>query len=261
MCLIIISYRQNPHYPFILIANRDEFYPRPSSAMHYWHDYPQILAGRDLERMGSWLGINGNGQLCALTNYRSANSRREPFPMSRGELVKNALLTDHAYPEFMAQLATSNQHYAGFNLICADSSGLYYTDNHHSGGTVETLEGGIYGLCNASLNTPWPKLSSAKRQLSQLSQSSDLGIEQLKNLLSDTTIAEDIELPDTGISIQWERALSAQFIQMEQYGTRAKTLVLQHRSGKTQVCEIRYDQSGFIEENNFTLQLPLFGGP
>ena len=74
-------------------------------------------------------------------------------------------------------------------------------------------------------------------------------------------IAEDLELPDTGISIQWERALSAQFIQMEQYGTRAKTIVLQHRSGKTQVCEIRYDQSGFIEENNFTLQLPLFGGP
>ena len=258
MCLITISYRQNPHYPFILIANRDEFYHRASSAMQYWQDYPQILGGRDLEKMGSWLGLSDSGRLCALTNYRCGKNTSQKFQTSRGDLVKNALLSTEPYPEFMSRLAGS-QAYAGDYLIGADSNGLYYTDNHSPGKTYQTLDGGIYGLCNASLNTSWPKLSCAKAQLAELSQSSDIEIDQLKDLMSDRTLAKDIDLPETGISIQWERALSAQFIQMDQYGTRAKTIILQDRSGKTQICEIRYDHQGYTGESNYELQLPVFG--
>jgi len=252
MCLITISYQQNHQYPFILIANRDEFYRRPSAPMQYWQDQPQLLAGRDLELQGTWLGITQAGRLAALTNYRSGPSSNQVFPSSRGNLVTQALIDTYPLDNQLT--------YAPFNLFYADSQGLHYTNNHQRPIVDTLLVPGTYGLCNAALDTPWPKLVQAKEQLAQIASQPNITMDDLKTLMSDTQTASENELPNTGISTQWERALSSQFIQIKaQYGTRAKTIILQDLHGKTQICEMRYDPSGFIGESSFEMQIPVFG--
>jgi len=252
MCLITISYQTNPQYPFILIANRDEFYPRPSAAMGYWHDHPQLLAGRDLEQKGTWLGITQAGRFAALTNYRNGPKTLQTFPFSRGHLVTQALIK--------ANLVDTQENYAPFNLFYADKQGLYYRNNHQDTDAEQTLTPGTYGLCNGALDTPWPKLVTAKEELTKIALQSVIAMDDLKSLMTDTTTAPDNELPDTGIPIQWESALSSQFIKFkEEYGTRAKTIILQDQRGKTQICEMRYDSSGFLGESHFEIQIPVFG--
>ncbi len=56
MCLVLFAYKVHPVYPLIVAANRDEFFQRPTAPAHYWEDQPEILAGRDLEKMGTWMG-------------------------------------------------------------------------------------------------------------------------------------------------------------------------------------------------------------
>ena len=60
MCLLIAAYRAVPGYELIIAANRDEFHNRPAAAAGWWDDEPDILAGRDLEAMGTWLGVNNS---------------------------------------------------------------------------------------------------------------------------------------------------------------------------------------------------------
>ena len=90
MCLILFANAYHPEFKLILAANRDEFYARPTKRLAYWDDIPSILAGRDLRSMGTWLGINKNGFLGAITNYRDPASVL-PDPPSRGILVSRFL--------------------------------------------------------------------------------------------------------------------------------------------------------------------------
>ena len=53
---------------------------------------PDILAGRDLEKMGTWMGVTRTGRFAALTNYRDPKEETEG-KRSRGELVADALET------------------------------------------------------------------------------------------------------------------------------------------------------------------------
>jgi len=251
MCLITISYQQNPQYPFILVANRDEFFLRPSAPMHFWQAQPELLAGQDLDHKGTWLGITQAGRFAALTNYRSGPKTDQSFAFSRGVLVTNTLLNG-------LHLSTE-QLYAPFNLIYADRRGLFYTNNQGLS-EPQPLAAGLYGLCNAALDTPWPKVVDAKQQLAQVADQQNISMCQLKNLMTATEIAAEHDLPDTGISKTWESALSSQFIKInDEYGTRAKTIILQERSGRTQICEMRYDQTGFIGESNFQINVPVMG--
>ena len=261
MCLIVFSYQQNRDYPFILVANRDEFYARDSSAMHFWQDKQGILAGRDLEQAGTWLGLHTDGRFAAVTNYRRVTGKTQPAKLSRGQLVNAALLSPLGAEHFIASIETTAQQYGGYNLLSADSSGLFFSSNRSPDSDVlhkQKLQPGIYGLCNGSLDTPWPKLVAAKQQLSELIIQGNISSETLALLLTDTELADDPLLPDTGITKEWERSLSAQFIQLENYGTRAKTIILQDASGSTQVIEIRYNRDGFIGESSFEILLPLF---
>ena len=74
MCILFLAINQHHDYPLIVAANRDEYFSRPSDAMHYWADHPNILAGRDQLKGGTWLGVNNDGQFCAVTNFRSGVS-------------------------------------------------------------------------------------------------------------------------------------------------------------------------------------------
>ena len=216
MCLILFSYQ--PHTPqrLLVAANRDEFFARPASSAKPWEDNPNIIAGRDLEAGGSWLGINRNGRFCAVTNYRSNNNTAGT--LSRGQLIADFLNSNTDCKSYLQKIQANKHCYAGFNLLVDDGSNFYYYSNTED--NITLLTAGYYGLSNAFLNTDWPK---TRRGISAIKK--HLETEDLFSALADQTIAPDEDLPNTGVGIEMERMLSPSFIQSEVYGTRASTVV------------------------------------
>ncbi|WP_409524597.1 NRDE family protein [Nitrincola sp. MINF-07-Sa-05] len=237
MCLITLAYRQSSQWPLLLVANRDEFYQRPTLPVHHWEDKP-ILAGRDLTQGGTWLGISDDGRLAALTNYRDGRSNQSPL-FSRGELVSNYLATPMAALDYCREI--SFEAYGGFNLLLSDRTGLYYLGTHHQ--TPTRLQPGIHTLSNALLNTPWPKTELAHRQMQQyLSSMKEPDAAQLLELISSRDKASEEMLPDTGISQEWEKMLSSCFIESDHYGTRSSTTLLLNASGELELTEFTHPQ-------------------
>jgi uncharacterized protein with NRDE domain len=243
MCLILLAWHVHPDYPLVVAANRDEFFARPSAPAAFWEESPQVLAGRDLEAGGTWLGVSRNGRFAALTNYREGARRQaqphsSPSPTpSRGALVAD-FLTGSSDPEaYLAELATHGADYNGFNLFVGDQQRLGYCANRGDKAcTPRWLTPGIYGLSNHLLDTPWPKLASAKAAFA--SALADLPREEpFLNLLADREIVADPHLPETGVPLDWERILSAVFVNSPAYGTRASTLLMMHRDGLVALTE------------------------
>ncbi|MFT5707708.1 MAG: hypothetical protein ACI9ES_002008 [Oceanospirillaceae bacterium] len=262
MCLITFSYRQHDQYPFILVANRDEFFERPSKAMHYWPNHTDILAGQDLKLQGTWLGLHRSGRFSAVTNFRRVTNNAQQQPLSRGQLITDFLLSSTSAGPYLRGAQKSVSEYGLYNLLAADSSGLYFSSNQdpmHQDSYGRALTAGLYGLCNASLDTPWPKLLSAKQQLAQLLLKDDISMDSLQSLLNDPKPFDLELLPDTGIAKKFEQALSSQFINLESYGTRAKTIILQDKHGKTLISETSFNQQGRLKKRDFEMQLPVFG--
>lgn len=219
MCLILFAYRQHADYPFVVIANRDEYYARPTRNAHWWDD-ADIFAGRDLEAGGTWLGINHQGHFAAVTNVRESRGM-SPGKMSRGELTSGYLSTSQPAEKYLQQLVARDQDYSGFNLLLADQQGMwFYSNRDHGDHGVRQIEPGIYGISNGGFDEPWPKLSSGKAELEAL-LAGNIDAVELMEILTDHQIAEDHELPTTGVSLDIERLLSSRFIRSPEYGTRA----------------------------------------
>ena len=252
MCLITFAYQQHPNYPFILVANRDEFYARPTSAMHYWEDSPEILAGRDLQQMGTWLGINKAGRFAAVTNVRDGRFTGDNL-RSRGELTREYLSSPQSASDYLDALESHKETFGLFNLLIADNTGLYYSSNRAA--DPKKLTPGIYGLSNAQLDTEWPKVVAAKAALTQAIQHTTLSSEDLRHVLHDSRVAPDEQLPDTGIAYEWEKLLSSAFIHSTNYGTRATTVLLQQRDGTTTLHEMSFDAQGNSDQCTFTLKV------
>lgn len=257
MCLITFSYKQHPLYNLVLVANRDEFFDRPTAPLQKWSDYPQIYAGRDLLQGGTWLGLSRLDKFSAVTNFRNG-IRPDVDKKSRGQLTLDFLSNEQSGADFMQSLQVHSDNYGGFNLLAADASGLHYLSN--SGGGYKLLGKGLYGLSNADLNTDWPKVQIARKALAAQLQSSQLDPQQLSHILHDNTQVEDARLPNTGVSLEWERLLSSRFIQTPEYGTRCTTVILQTYSGDTHIYEQSFDANGKLAERNYDLQLAVFGG-
>lgn len=222
MCLINFQYKEHPKYKLIVAANRDEFYGRPTQQAHFWEDEPSILAGRDLQQGGTWLGITKTGRFAALTNFRDP-SKPEAGKISRGALVRDFLAGTSSPPDFLAELSPSD--YTGFNLLIGDSSGLFYYNNLQS--ETSEISPGTYGLSNHFLDTPWPKVVKGKKYLSEyLSSHEEIELDALFTILANSEQANDAELPHTGIGLDFERKLSAMFIKTPDYGTRSASVVL-----------------------------------
>lgn len=235
MCLILFAYRSHPKYRLILAANRDEFYARPTAQLDFWDDYPDVLAGRDLEQMGTWMGVTNRGRFAAITNFRNPQSMKPQSP-SRGKLVSDFLTGKMSPKTYLEQLAVTANCYNGFNLLVGDTDQLYYYSNH--GNDICCLGPGIYGLSNHLLDTPWPKVAHGKKQLTRLVQGyDDPPDETLFSLLQDQTEATDEKLPDTGVDIAWERILSPIFITSPDYGTRSSSVLKIDLKGKMRFSE------------------------
>lgn len=221
MCLIVLHWQPNAEQSLQVWANRDEFRARPALATEFWPEAPQVLAGRDVLAGGTWMGVTRQGRFAAITNYRDPTQASGQY--SRGQLVADFLLGQQTAAEYAHSVQSMAQFYTGFSLLIADAEALYFVSNR--GGQPQALAPGWYGLSNALLDAPWPKLQRLKSAAQQLVTNPTLALaaEQNLALLKDTQAAEEHALPYTGVGIGMERLLSPICIQGDGYGTRNST--------------------------------------
>lgn len=238
MCLIVFAWRPSHALPLIVAANRDEFYDRPSLPLGHWPDAPQVVAGRDLQAGGTWMGVGADGRFAALTNIRAPGT--PTGARSRGELPERYLRGQLSPDAYLNELGGHLEHYAGFNLLVGDAHQLWYLNSRAA--TPEQLPPGVYGLSNAALDSPWPKLVRARAALQDCLEGPDQNA--LLHLLSNAQLAADADLPNTGVPYEWEKRLSSVFIASEDYGTRASTVVMRHADGSTEITERTFGPTG-----------------
>lgn len=243
MCLILFALGVSERYPLVLAANRDEYHDRPAAAAGYWPPENAVLGGRDLSAGGSWLAASRNGRLAAVTNHRNGTGRKGA--RSRGHLVSGFVEGNLEAAAHLDALAPVRSEYGGFNLLLWQRDGLRYTSNHGAGD--QTVEPGVHGLSNDALDTPWPKVIVGTRRLTALLRRDTRDpADELLALLHDRAEAPDDALPNTGVTLEWERRLSAPFIVSEQYGTRATTVVLIDSEGRLTFVERSFDRQGEV---------------
>ena len=243
MCLIVVAVKKHPKYRLIIAANRDEFYDRPTAAADFWKDKPDLLAGRDLQAGGTWLGMTRRGRIAAITNYRDSNSLNDKMSSkapSRGKLVSDFLISTESTDAYLNDVIQKADQYNGFNLILGVVDDLHWYSNY--GGKAVKLSPGIHGLSNQFLDTPWPKVRKAKEAMGQVvSKGKELIPEEIFYFLCDGNIPADKWLPDTGVGLEWERILSPLFISSPVYGTRSSTLIFIDRSNAVTFIERTYN--------------------
>ena len=248
MCMIVWDW--NPvSRELLLLSNRDEFYQRPALPLHVWQN-TDIYAGKDLEAEGSWLGCTLSGRLAAVTNFRNGKVA-QAHTKSRGKLVTDFLQSDASSEHFLEELGQQAGDYNGFNLLVFDGSKLCGFESH-TGRTIH-IPPGISGVSNAGFDTPWPKLIKSKNRLQQLRQNPDTPWESYWSILADDTRADVDELPSTGIPTAMEHQLSAVFIHLPGYGTRASSLIQIDRQHGTFI-EKTFDPDGL--QGTVHLQIP-----
>ncbi|MDD2899082.1 MAG: NRDE family protein [Desulfuromonadaceae bacterium] len=252
MCLIVFAYDCHPDYRLILGANRDEYRDRPTEPAGFWDSAPYLLAGRDKQAGGTWMGVTTTGKIAAITNYR--DPRHQVInPPSRGALVSTYLLNSELPPEeYQETLNRYGQTYDGFNLLYGTLDRLYYFTNR--GGSSGQVLPGIHGLSNHLLDTQWAKVTTARSRLEVIVQCKNIDPENIFAALSDPVPFADNLLPDTGVSLERERMLSPLFIENEAYGTRSSTVILVGKNGTTTFIERVFDHSsGTVSTHHFTV--------
>ncbi|KVC76704.1 NRDE family protein [Burkholderia ubonensis] len=233
MCLIAFDWQPDAAAGpvFTLVANRDEFFRRTSAPLSWWEDVPGLLAGRDLEAGGTWLGVSRDGRFAALTNYRAPFDIRAGAP-TRGKLVSDYLGGQPVAPlDYLARLAEHAAVYNGFNLLVGDwkrrELAWFCNRAAEDAAGVDApalVPAGVHALSNGRLDTPWPKVVRKRAELGTLLTNDPTPpLDDLIALMRDPHIAADDALPHTGIPLERERALSAAFIETPEYGTRGTT--------------------------------------
>lgn len=256
MCLITLSWQPTSHRPLVIAANRDEFYARPTLGLHHWPGQ-RILAGQDLQAGGTWLGlgvcaVTGRIRLAALTNYRDVENHRVDAT-SRGQITAAFLNSSIGAKDYLDGLRTQASLYNPFNLILFDGLQLLGFESRHP--RIVALPEGITSVSNADFNTPWPKLKRLQSNFEQTLAAHDevfLPQDRLFKLLSDSQMAPDAELPETGIPLERERILSPAFIHSPDYGTRASSII-RVNVHSAEFVERSFDTNGFKGEVKETI--------
>jgi len=250
MCLCLFAVNEHDEFPFILIANRDEFRKRPAAKADFWADYPNVLAGRDLEGMGTWLGTNKAGKIAFLTNYRHPDFFNRKGP-TRGTLVSNFLIGDDNGESYL-QSIENTEAYNGFNLVVGTATELFFYSNVEN--EIKAITSGIHGLSNAFLDTSWPKVDDGKAKLKAAIESNTLDSDNLFSILHDSSFAKTEDLPETGVAPELEKVLSAKFINTPDYGTVCSTVIKFDRNDNCFFEERTFNAMGArIAEVKFSL--------
>ncbi|WP_242107044.1 NRDE family protein [Luteimonas aquatica] len=262
MCLIALAWRVYPRYPLALIANRDEFHARPTAAAGPDPDAPEVYGGRDLVQGGGWLQASARGRLAAVTNVRDGIAR-EAAPRSRGFLVRDFVRADAGALQAAAALAPTAAEYGRFNLLAWDGAELAFTSNHPRF-ACSPVAPGMHAMSNGAFDAPWPKSGRATRALAAwldtpaaeaCAQGEAAVLAPLFDALADAAPAPDADLPDTGVGLDLERALSPPFVLGEHYGTRCSSIVLVG-TDRIVFAERRFGPHGVAAGESFAI-LPL----
>jgi uncharacterized protein with NRDE domain len=228
MCLILIAYRSHPDFPLVVAANRDEYHARPTAPADWWD--ANLLAGKDEQSGGTWLGVTRSGRFAAVTNYHEGRPKN-PEDLSRGKLVTDFLRSPTSPREYLESLEP--QRYAGFGLVVSDLRTLGYFSNRADGVTM--LQPGIYGLSNHLLDTDWPKVDRGKKAMREL-------LEHTRNprQLSDSLLEL---LGDRAGAPERERAM---FVLDPVHGTRSSTVGTFGANGEITFVERSFDAAGKV---------------
>lgn len=228
MCIVALAWQVLDHKPVCLISNRDEFYHRPSQAVHLWQE-SEMIAGKDLQGNGTWLGVNKQGKWAIITNYRDAHDQTA-YTTTRGDLVKNYLQSTNSPMQYLKQLEPTQTAYAGFNLIVGDTHQACYMSNR--GEAPQYLANGVYVLSNTILSEFWFKTAHLRKRFTQellpliASQPLEQSLNSVWDILQDDRTLDDTQLPNTGIGLEWEKALSPTFIATKNYGTQSSNFLV-----------------------------------
>lgn len=239
MCLVVMAFGVDPEYPLIVAGNRDEFHARPTRDANWWPDKPDVLGGRDLQAGGAWLGLHRSGRFATVTNFRDADQPSARL-RSRGELVTNFLDSRLSPADYLQTI--DGEAYAGFNLLVADATRLAYLSNRGAG--LRELQPGIYGLSNATLDTPWEKVERSKSALAELIATNATNETELMRLLDDRKKGPASEVKSDRLPFATAHAITAPFIVMPEYGTRCSTVVRARPDGSWTFLERRFDAVG-----------------
>jgi len=248
MCLVVFAWQVHPEHRLILAANRDEFHGRPASPLDWWPDKPSILAGRDLQAGGTWLAVTRKGRFATVTNYREQEQSIDR-KRSRGELVTDFISGDIGAGKYAGSIA--GDQYAGFNLLAASEGDLFYVSNRND--APIRLSPGIYGLSNASLDTPWSKVVRSRDALRTLIERDAVDEAALLELLADRRTAPVPDAVATHLPFQLAKTLTSPFIVAPDYGTRCSTTLFWSHSGNITLGERRFDEKGEVSgESRFS---------
>ncbi len=238
MCVLAFAWRAHPRWPLVFAGNRDELHNRPAAPLARWEKHGHVIAGRDLESGGTWLGVSERRRFAVVTNLRG-HGGAEPERTSRGALVAGLLSG-----ELLAELGTAElAEFNPFNLILIDQDQAWFLSNQPEP-VRSRLPPGIYGLSNGTLDEPWSKTLQLKAQLLDWVVNEAEHPETLLDALRDET------LPDVGIvsalpsDAPQEPRASPIFIRHPVYGTRCSTVVAIDDQGAGVIVERRYDEAG-----------------
>ena len=255
MCLVVLAFNTHPECLLVVAANRDEFHGRPTQDAHWWADAPDILGGRDLQAGGTWLGLHRNGRFATVTNYRDAAPKHGDMH-SRGHLVSEFLNSRLTPVDYLRTIVPDD--YRGFNLLAADGQSFAYLSNR--GGGLQELEAGIYGLSNATLDTPWEKVERSKDRLGRLFEEGKINETHLMRLLGDREKGPVDEVKSARLPFATAHAITAPFIVTSEYGTRCSTIVRADSKGQWNFYERRFDSDGHnVGESRFSFRAGVDG--
>lgn len=246
MCLILLAWQAHPRWRLLVAANRDERHDRASSPAQWWDDRPGLFAGRDLVAGGSWLGITRSGRFAALTNHRDLR-RPQRSAESRGALVREFLDGTMAPLDYLAEVERERHRWLPFNLLVGDGTMLANLSTEAAQGQrMQHLAPGLHGISNSILEAPWPKVRKGLAALAAVVAAPAAAdpAPALFQALADRSVAPDDELPDTGLPLERERAISAAMIIDPVYGTRCATVLAMAHDGSWRCQERSFDAAG-----------------
>ena len=241
MCVIAFACNAHPRWRLLLIGNRDEMHARPSAPLQHWPEAPGLVAGRDLEAGGTWMGVRAPGRACVVTNVRDPGAPHERA--SRGWLVTDFLQGHDSAAAHATVLQANAARYRPFNLLLFDAGAARFVSNDPDV-RARTIADGVHGLSNGDLDAPWPKVKRAVAALEDWMEAGADDFAPLFEAFTRETRAPDAALPDTGVGIEMERLLSPVFVRGGRYGTRATTLIALARDGGGLIEEHRFGPDG-----------------
>ncbi|XVH30891.1 NRDE family protein [Haloferacaceae archaeon DSL9] len=218
MCTLTVAWRAFDGAPVAVAANRDEALDRPSEPPGRYLDDPAVIAPRDAEAGGTWIGYNERGVFVGITNRWVEGFAAE---RSRGLLVRDCLTEPTARDARETLEATVDAfEYDGFNLVVADATDAFYAE-WDGNLSITALDPGVHVVVNVG----------ADGSFFEPPRRPEIGVEQADNAVA---VRDALRPRETESAAEWlDRAATVLgdhdygvCIHEAHYGTRSSSLIL-----------------------------------